>query len=179
MSRSDRRSESGCWRDRPTNRRPRESTAIACGTLNSPGPDPVLPHVIRNFPSFDHLLTRLTGPPITCPSVTKMSPVAVVTTSVGSRSGSRRVMSTVPFASYLVTWCALAVAALRVAHPDVPLRVHVKPVRKHVRADAPAPQHVARRIEREDRRLRSVQRTNSRNSDGRRRSCRRDRARRR
>ena len=39
----------------PTKRRPRESIAIVCGSLISPGPDPFLPHSLTNLPSLREL----------------------------------------------------------------------------------------------------------------------------
>src|SRR5439155_20496647 len=50
---------------------------------------------------------------------------------------------------------AFASAPLRVADPHAALRVDVQAVREHVRADAPALQHLAGGIELENRRLRS------------------------
>ena len=62
-----------------TNNRPRESIAIACGTLNCPGPDPAVPHAFTKAPSLAKCTTRL----LNWPSVTNTSPVAVTRTSVG------------------------------------------------------------------------------------------------
>jgi hypothetical protein len=53
--------------------RPRESIAMLCGRLNSPGPDPRVPQALMNFPSLENFTMRLTGPSM-WPSATKMSP---------------------------------------------------------------------------------------------------------
>ena len=66
----------------PTNRRPRESIAIVCGSLISPRPDPFLPHSLMYLPSLVNLTTRLFLP-LRWLSVTKMSPLGATTTSVG------------------------------------------------------------------------------------------------
>src|SRR5712692_1089666 len=74
------------WRS-PTNSRPRESIAIACGVSNSPAPDPFLPQVLMNFPSLSNFTIRaLVSRP--CPSATKMSPLAAVTTAEGALNSS-------------------------------------------------------------------------------------------
>ena len=66
--------------------RPWESSAIVCGTLNSPGPEPVRPQDIRNVPSAAYLVTRLAPGAKLWPSVMKISPPGATTTSVGSLS---------------------------------------------------------------------------------------------
>ena len=63
----------------PTNTRPRESIASVCGTLNSPGPAPRLPHALMNLPSFVNFTTR----ELLWPSATKMSPFVAERTSHG------------------------------------------------------------------------------------------------
>src|SRR5437899_2290316 len=66
----------------PTNSRPLESMARACGVSNSPRSAPFLPQVLMNFPSFENFTMRaLESPP--CPSATKMSPFGAVRTSEG------------------------------------------------------------------------------------------------
>src|ERR1041385_8758226 len=50
----------------PTNRRPRESIASACGPSSCPSPDPFVPHVFSSFPSFENFRMREFAPP--CPS---------------------------------------------------------------------------------------------------------------
>ena len=65
----------------PTNSRPFESNASACGWSNSPGPAPFLPITLISLPSFENFRIREFAPP--CPSETKMSPFGPVTTSLG------------------------------------------------------------------------------------------------
>src|SRR5271169_1525606 len=67
----------------PTNSRPRESIASACGVSNSPGAEPFFPQVLMNLPSLENLTTReLVLPP--CPSPTKMSPLGATRTEDGA-----------------------------------------------------------------------------------------------
>src|SRR6266704_503910 len=115
----------------PTNSRPLESRAMACGVSNSPGVVPFLPQVLMNFPSFENFTMRaLESPP--CPSATKMSPFGAVVTSDGRLKVSGpspatpalpSVSKTFPLALNLTTWWPL---------PSFPsASVHMDAVRKH------------------------------------------------
>ena len=65
----------------PTNSRPAESIASACGWSISPGPEPFLPNEVMNLPSRVNLSTRELAPP--WPSDTKTSPLGATSTSLG------------------------------------------------------------------------------------------------
>jgi hypothetical protein len=67
----------------PTNSRPVESIAIACGPSKSPCALPSLLQVLMNLPVLSSFTTRaLVFSP--WPSATKMSPFGAVTTSEGA-----------------------------------------------------------------------------------------------
>src|SRR5215471_16757601 len=97
----------------PTNRRPRESKASACGTSNSPGPDPCFPHCLTYFPSLVNFTMRALPMLGVCPSETRMSPLGAIATSLGwlkeagspgSPPGLPSVMSTFPSGENLNAW---------------------------------------------------------------------------
>src|ERR1700728_607090 len=97
----------------PTNSRPWESNASACGTSNWPGPDPCPPHCLMNFPSLVNFTTRALPVFGECPSETKISPFGAIATSLGSLKVSGpspatpalpRVIRTFPSGLNLKTW---------------------------------------------------------------------------
>ena len=51
--------------------------------MNSPLPDPGLPHCLINLPSLVNFITRAVGLFGLCPSATKMSPLGAIATSLG------------------------------------------------------------------------------------------------
>ncbi len=66
-----------------TKSRPAESIASRCGTSNSPGPVPFLPHSLMYLPSLVNFTIRLfESPP--CPSATKISPLGATRMSEGA-----------------------------------------------------------------------------------------------
>src|ERR1700693_2548733 len=88
----------------PTNSRPLESNASACGPSNSPGPVPFLPNSLINFPSFENFTMRaLSHMQPVCPSETKMSPFGATTTSVGAPNVSGPVPLTPALPSVIKT----------------------------------------------------------------------------
>src|SRR5262247_2858354 len=105
-----------------TNSRPRLSMLMQCGTWNSPGPYPVFPQALTNFPSFEYFTMRLL---VKWPSATKMSPLGAVTTPAGDLKwyssspptpGSPSVISSCPSGLNLrTTWPALTPALAAVA----------------------------------------------------------------
>src|SRR6266540_1391562 len=99
----------------PTNTRPCESMAIACGMSSSPGPEPFLPQILRSLPPFENFMMRaLVSPP--WPSATKTSPFGAVVTADGALNSSGpapatpglpSVINTLPSGLNLNTWCPL------------------------------------------------------------------------
>ena len=85
---------------------------MVCGSLNSPRPEPLLPHSLTNFPSFVNLTTRLFLP-LRWLSVTKMSPfgatdhIGRLVEEVGAAPATPAlpsVISTLPSGLNLKTW---------------------------------------------------------------------------
>src|SRR5713101_4838864 len=99
------------WRS-PTNSRPRESIASACGMSISPGPEPFFPHVLMNLPFLVNFTMRaLVSRP--CPSPTKISPFGATKTADGALNSSGplpatptlpSVSNTLPSGLNLKTW---------------------------------------------------------------------------
>ena len=140
----------------PTNTRPWESSAIVCGTLNSPGPEPVLPQDIRNVPSAANLDTRLAPGAKLCPSVMKIL-TARGNHDVGRLVEQRRIARCAPLADHQKL-VALGIelhhpVPTLVSHPDVARVVEIQTVREVEHPRTPAQEQPARRVELQQRRL--------------------------